>query len=343
MHACHLDDAETSRRRRVRLAALAALLVVAAALAAAIAAPGAHARMMDIGPTPATSVDIGIADQKPDMFADPRFVGLGIKYARLAVGWDVLDDPGSAAELAAWLTDARATGVEPLISFMHSRGADRRATPTPARLQYEFRRLRQLYPWVTTFATWNEANHCGEPLCHRPKTAAAYYRVLRRECPTCTILAPEVLDMPGMTTWVRQFARWLGFMPRLWGLHNYVEANRFRMSRLRELERATHGAQIWLTEVGGLVRRDNHSHTDIPEGATHAGAVTRYIFDDIVPRNPEIARVYIYHWNSSSPKDTWDSALISPGGRERSALFVLARVLRDGPRRLQTFRTPRAP
>ena len=349
MHLSHLDDAEAFvRRRPARLAASAALLIVTVALATAFAAAPDARAVMDVSPGPGPglaqerSVDIGIADQKPNMFGDERFVALGIRYARLAVGWDVLTDARAAAELAAWLKDAQATGVEPLISFMHSRGPDRKATPSPSRLQYEFRRLRRLYPWVTTYATWNEANHCGEPLCHRPKTAAAYYRVLRRECPTCTILAPEMLDMPGMSRWVRQFVRHLGFTPRLWGLHNYVEANRFRMLRLRELVRVTHGAEIWLTEVGGLVRRRNRSRTRIPEGPSHAGHVTRYIFDEIVPRNPQITRVYIYHWNSSSPTDTWDSALITPGGRSRSALAVLSRVVRDGPARLGSFRPPRA-
>jgi len=322
--------------RPARPAAVAALLV-AIALGAGAAAPAGA--MMDVSAD--GGVAIGIADQKPTMFVDPRFLELEIRYARLAVGWDVLTNSRSAAELQTWLAHAEATGVEPLISFMHSRGANRRATPTPARLQYEFRRLRQLYPWVTTYATWNEANHCGEPLCHRPKTAAAYYKVLRRECPTCTILAPEMLDMPGMGRWVREFVRHLGFTPRLWGLHNYVEANRFKTARLRELVRATRGAEIWLTEVGGLVRRDNRSRTEIPEGVSHAGEVTRFIFDDVVPRNPEITRVYIYHWNSVSRRDTWDSALIAPGGRERSALHVLARVVRVGPRPLGSFRTAR--
>jgi hypothetical protein len=322
-----------------RLAVLTALLV-AMAVAASAAAPARAGAMMDVPQW--TGVEIGIADQKPHMFVDERFVDLGIRHARLAVGWDVLTNPRSAEELQTWLAHAEATGVEPLISFMHSRGANRRALPSPLRMRREFRRLRELYPWVTTYATWNEANHCGEPLCHRPKTAAAYYRVLRRECPTCTILAPEVLDMPGMGKWVRQFTRYLGFTPRLWGLHNYVEANRFKTSRLRELVRVTRGAEIWLTEVGGLVRRDNGSTTAIPEGARHAGDVTRFIFDDVVQRIPEITRVYIYHWNSSSRRDTWDSALIAPGGRERSALHVLSRVLRYGPRPLGSFRATRA-
>ena len=324
--------------RAIRRAALVALLVVTGALASVLA-PANAAAMMDVPQR--TGVEIGIADQKPNMFVDSRFADLGIRHARLAVGWDVLTNRRSAAELELWLAHARAVGVQPLISFMHSRGASRRALPSPLRMRREFRRLRKLYPWVTTFATWNEANHCGEPLCHRPKTAAAYYRELRRECRTCTILAPEVLDMPNMAKWVRQFARHLGFMPRLWGLHNYVEANRFKTSRLRQLVRATRGAEIWLTEVGGLVRRDNNSRTRIPEGPRHAGQVTRFIFDEVVPRNRAITRVYIYHWNSSSRRDTWDSALITPGGRERSGYRVLARVLRSGPLPLGSFRKPR--
>ena len=214
-------------RIRNRRAAFVALVTVIAALTGAAAPAGA---MMDVvlDAPQQPGVAIGIADQKPDMFGDPRFLSMGIKHARLAVGWDVLTNAGSAAELDDWLRRAQAADVQPLISFMHSRGPQRRVLPSPSRLKLEFRRLRELYPWVTTYATWNEANHCGEPLCHRPKTAAAYYKVLRRECPTCTILAPEMLDMPGMGRWVKEFNRTLGFTPRLWGMHNYVEANRFK-------------------------------------------------------------------------------------------------------------------
>ena len=306
-------------RRLARLAALLALAVavVAPATATAVATPEQ------------AGVKVGIADQKPDMFSDPRFAGLGIQRARLAIGWDALTSPWQVAELDAWLQGAQAGGVEPLISFGHSRTA-RRSLPTPVRLKHEFRRFRQRYPWVTTFATWNEANHCGEPTCRRPKLVAGYYRALRRECPSCTILAPEMLDMPNMRRWVRDFRRELGFSPKRWGLHNYVEANRFTMRRLRELLRAAPRSEVWLTETGGLVRRDNHSTTDIPEGPRHAGEVTRYIFDRIVPSNPRIKRVYLYHWNAGPASVTWDSGLITPAGRERTALFVLARVLRFG-------------
>src|SRR5215218_1322067 len=199
-----------------KLAAAEAFATFVAALVLGFGAPAARASQIppQAGASQAApGVEVGIADQKVDMFSDPRFSMLGITRARLAIGWDALTKPGDVAELDAWLQGAQAAGVEPLISFMHSR-SQRRSLPTPERLKYEFRRFRQLWPWVTTFATWNEANHCGEPLCHRPQLAAAYYRALRRECPSCTILAPEVLDMPNMRTWVRAFNRKLGYSPK---------------------------------------------------------------------------------------------------------------------------------
>ena len=305
------------------LARVAAHLAVMFAVAAAPAAASAVATPQQ------ADIDIGIADQKPDMFSDERFTTLGIKHARLAISWDALTVPWQVAELDEWLAGAEAAGVVPLISFMHSRTRSR-VLPTPLRLKREFRKLRLRYPWVTTFATWNEANHCGEKTCRRPSLVAGYYRALRSECRSCTILAPEMLDMPNMRSWARDFREALGFSPKIWGLHNYVEANRFRMDRLRELLRVTGRAQIWLTETGGLVRRRNSSTTDIPEGVRHAGKVTRYIFDELLPRNPRIKRVYIYHWNAGPLSATWDSGLINRVGGERSALFVLARVLRFG-------------
>jgi hypothetical protein len=311
------------------------IVLVALVLAAVAWAGGASAAVVK----PArTGVEVGIADQKPDMFADARFGQLGIERARLAIGWDALTSPWQAKELHAWLSAARKAGVDPLISFGHSRTA-RRSLPTPERLKYEFRRFRRLYPWVRTFATWNEANHCGEPTCNRPKLVAAYYRALRAECQSCTILAAEMLDMPNIADYVRRMRRKLGFTPALWGLHNYVEANRFTMRRLRELLAVTRGAKLWLTETGGLVARRNGSTTDIPQGARHAGEVMRYIFDRVLPGNPRISRVYLYHWNAGPPGATWDSALITPGGRRRTALDVLTRVLKVGVRPDKSFRS----
>ena len=306
-----------------------AALVIGAAPARATTVPGLR------------GVTVGIADQKIDMFSDRRFARLAIQDARLAIAWNALTVPHEAAELDAWLAWAQAKRITPLISLMHAREGSS-ATPTPARLGREFRRLRERYPWVTTYATWNEANHCGEPLCERPRLAAGYYRALRRICPRCTILAPELLDGPNMVSWAKQFSAELGFAPALWGVHNYIEANRFRMQRLRELLSALPDARIWLTETGGLVRRDNHSATKLPAGVSHAAETTRYIFDHVLPRNPRIRRVYLYHWNAGPPTASWDSGLVAADGQPRGALLVLRRVLGEGARPETIFAAPRA-
>jgi hypothetical protein len=275
---------------------------------------------------PASALTIGIADQKPDMFSDPRFEESGIQFVRRAVAWDSLTSPGQTAALDEWLNAARTAHADPLISFTHS-SLHRRQLPTPERLLYEFRRFRARYPWVTQFASWNEANHCGEPTCHRPELVAAYWRKLRLACPKCTILGAEVLDMPNMTAWVKAFRRAAKVEPRYWGLHNYIDANRLRTTGTRRLLKATGHALIWFTETGGIVSRVNRRKVTFPESASHAAIATRFVFDDLVPLSRRITRVYLYHWNSEPGPKTWDSALIGPTGKPRPAFRVLERVL----------------
>src|SRR3954452_3342873 len=147
-------------RPRIRSPARAAL---AAVLLAAAAIGGAAA--------PARALTVGIADNQPDMFADPRFGAAGLRIPPLSVGWDALSSPWQLAEIDAWLGAAQRARVEPLVSFGPSR-PDPRSLPTPERLRFEFRRFRARYPWVLDFATWNEANHCAEPTCHRARLVA---------------------------------------------------------------------------------------------------------------------------------------------------------------------------
>jgi hypothetical protein len=278
-------------------------------------------------PATAGALTIGIADNKPDMFSDARFERSGFQHARIAVGWDALSSPWQAEQIDAWLQAARADGVTPLVSFGHSR-TDRRSLPSPERFLYEFRRFRARYPWVREYATWNEANHCGEPTCHRPALVAAYYRQLRRDCPDCRILAAEVLDMPNMVSWVRSFKRAAREQPRYWGLHNYVDANRRRTTGTRRMIKAVKG-QVWLTETGGIVWRKNRGKVPLPESPAHAASATRFLFERLVPLSRRITRVYIYHWNVTRLPGTWDSALFDPSGRARPAFRVVSRVLRE--------------
>jgi hypothetical protein len=291
----------------------ARVLVAVVALATGALAPAA----------PAGAVTIGIADQKPDMFGDVRFLDSGVRHARLAVGWDALDSHWQVAELDRWMAAARAARVTPLVSFMHSR-TDRRSLPTPARLVRELRRFRARYPWVREFATWNEANHCGEPTCNRPRLVASYWRALSRACRGCRVLAAEVLDLPNMAGWVRAFRRHAHTEPRRWGLHSYRDANGFQTSSTRTLLRATKG-RVWLTEVGGMVQRTTARNVRIDRSPRHAARALRWVFRRLVPLSRRVQRVYVYHWNMTPVRENWDSALIGPSGHPRPALAIVQR------------------
>jgi hypothetical protein len=289
---------------------------------------------------PAPAATIGIADQKPDMFQDARFRAAGVPIARKQVGWDVMSHGWQVAELDAWLRAAREAGVRPLLSFGHSR-EHRRTLPRPERLRHELRRIRDRWPWVREFATWNEANHCGQPTCNRPRLVAAYWRALRKECGgRCRVLAAELLDMPNMERWTREFLRHADIEPRLWGLHNYVDANRFRTNSTRTLLRLVRG-RIWLTETGGLVARHGKRRetVDLKESKWHALRVTRFLLRDVRRLSPRIQRIYLYHWNAQPKRRaSWDSGLFDGEGRPRPAW----RLVREELHRERAARARRA-
>lgn len=290
----------------------------------------AIAALSGVGAVAASAeVRIGIADQKPDLFGDTRFLALGIDQARYSVGWDAIDDPSQRRRLDEWVAGAERAGVTPLLSFGHSlREGRRRVLPTPNEFGVYFRRYRARYPRLTEYATWNEANHCGEPVCHRVGLVVAYYRQMRRVCPACKILAAELLDFPNMVAWVREFQRKLGSDPPYWGLHNYRDANRLQTTNSRALLSVTSG-ELWYTETGGIVKRRNRSSVSFEESATHAAKAVRWVFDELVNLSPRVTRVYLYQWNSATPTDSWDSAFIGADDKPRPAFGVLRSELRQ--------------
>ncbi len=279
-------------------------------------------------PAGAHALIVGIGEQEHYMFGDPRFQALGIHYARLSIGWNALTNRAQARQLATWLGDAHADGVHPLISFEESSLPHlHKQLPTPAQLAHQFRLLHARYPWVTDFATWNEANYCGQPTCGRPALVASYYAQMRHICPTCNVLGAELLDVPNMVGWVRRFRHALGREPAIWGLHNYIGANRLQSASTRALLGAT-GGTIWFTETAGVVARHNHSAHDFPESPAHAAAVTRFVFTHLARLSGRIARVYLYQWNAgTSRREPWDSALIGSHGTPRPAFWVLVEEL----------------
>jgi len=274
------------------------------------------------------TLTVGIGDQKPGMFTDPRFAELGVRDARIVVPWDVRTIDWQLREVDEWMRAARRAGVRVLVTYSASRASGRRRVlPSPERFKHEFRWFRKRYRWATDYAVWNEPNHCGQPTCNRPRLVGAYYRKLRSACPGCTILPAELLDMPNMIRWTRELRRSLKVEPKVWGLHNYIDANRLSTSRTRALL-ATVKGEVWLTETGGLVARRNRRKETVgfTEGAAHAARVTRFVLDRIASADRRITRVYLYHWDTVSPQDSWDSALIGPAG-PRPAFDVLEQLL----------------
>jgi hypothetical protein len=275
-------------------------------------------------------VKLGIADQKAATFDDERLHGLGIRYARRSVAWDALRFRDQRDELDAWVAGVQRMGAEPLITFARSRHREDRLNRLPGGTEFlgEFNRFRKRYPGVKTYSAWNEANHCGNGTCKRPDLVARYYNAIRRNCPGCKVVAADLLDQPNMVSWVRAFRRAAGFEPRYWGLHDYLDANRFQTVRTTQLLRAVKG-EVWLTEVGGLVARRNKSTVRLPQGKAHAADAMRFIFDRLARLSPRVARIYVYHWRSSTPRDSWDSALVGSDGVRRPSLGVLERVVRQ--------------
>ncbi len=319
---------------RPLLLALVALLALAAPASAAPPEKDKKPKQERPGNAPAASgplrAIVGIADQKADLFTDPRFQGLGIRHVRRSIPWDAMRYGWQVAELDAWLNAAQAAGVTPLITFARSRQSSRRhLVPTPAQIASAFRAFRNRYPWVTEFAASNESNHGGEPTFRRPDLAAKYYVAMKRACVSCKILAADLLDISNMVPWVRKFIRAAGHQPRYWGFHNYVSANRFQTKATRDLLRVTKG-EIWFTEVGGLVKRRSsfRGKIKLKEGSAHAAKVTRFIFQRLARMSPRIKRVYLYHWNAEGPRSTWDSGLVGTDGRPRPAFPVLQAQLR---------------
>lgn len=280
-------------------------------------------------PAAAKSPIVGVGDQSSAMFSDPNFEKLGVKHSRLVLAWDWYKHPNLVHNTDTWMTAAQAAGVQPLVAFnvnWATRGGHRKPPSISAYLK-SFRTVRERYPWVTDFTAWNEANHTAQPTAKSPRLAARYYNALRRECPTCTIVAADVLDTKDMLSWVKRFKKHAK-SARIWGIHNYKDANDAK-GTTKLLLRAVKG-QVWLTETGGILRLKSHDgsgggrkHTK----AEQAKAVKRVY--KIAKSSRRIARVYFYEW-AKKQGNRWDSAFMETNGKLRPSYHALKRGLRSG-------------
>ena len=237
-----LKDRGMRRALRSRKALLVALLTVAALALPAVAA---------------AKPVLAVGDQKPSMFADPRFRWLSIRHSRLVVSWRV-EQTKWERELGRRVAGRRqarrrATRWSPSAT---SWGGKRRAElPSVKEYTRAVADFRKRYPWVRDYTPWNEANHCSQPTCHHPARAAAYYDVLRARAraapsspPTCSTSA----------TWSRGCAR-SAATPRATRASGACTTTSTSTAcappGTKHLLKAVQGT-IWITETGGIVRRD---------------------------------------------------------------------------------------
>jgi hypothetical protein len=310
----------------VRRALLLAGLL--AALVAVVPAQAAKSKQSSkLAPIPV----VGIGEQSPDMFTNPYFKALHVTHARVITAWDSLRHKWERDALDTYMNAAHAAGVDVLLGFGHSRSAKRsvrRHVPSVKVFTKEFLKYKKRYPWVTDWLTWNEANHCGEPVCHKAHTVARFYNNIRHNCYGCNVVGADVLDEPNMTAWIKEFRRTARKDKVIWGLHNYIDANRFRTTGTRELLKAAPHGQVWFTETGGLVVRRNHSRIAFPGNIKHAAAATKQVFK-LAALSPRVRRIYVYQWQpAATPKPTWDSALVNRHGKPRPAYKVVKTWIR---------------
>lgn len=290
-------------------------------LAAAVTFGGATAAQAKLA--------VGIADNKVDMFTDPRFTALKVKYVRVMVPYDAMHDFAQRTWLDGWMAGAKAGGLKPLVTFDRSRKRTSH-NPSAAQMATSLKDVRKRYPFVKEFATWNEAN-----INKRPETVARWWLAMRKACPSCTILGADLLDRNNVGTWAQRFVKAAKRTPKVWGLHNYTDANTLKTGGTRKLLKAVKG-DVWFTETGGVVSRNNGSGIAFPTGATHAAKATRFVFSTLAKLSPRVKRAYVYHWNTGlgdittgadDDDRTWDSGLIGPDDKARPSLAVLQTLL----------------
>lgn len=263
---------------------------------------------------------VGIAEQLDAMFSDPRFTALQLHSAHLVASYDTVHVASERRLVDGWLGAAKAAGVRPFVTFGHSR-AHPTKLPSVAEFRAAFEAFHRRYPQVRVYGPWNEINNASQPTSRSPARAAAYYDVVKAGCAGCTVLAGDLLDQPGMIRYLTAYRRALHGTPRIWGLHNYADANRFRTTGLRSLLRAVQG-DVWLTETGGIVKFGR----SFPRDEQRAARAVRYVLA-LAKDTPRVTAVYIYNWTGAQPTDRFDSGLIGPDGKARPAYGALLHAL----------------
>jgi hypothetical protein len=289
-------------------------------------------------PAASPALVVGIGDQNPAVFDNGYVVPLAPDRARYITPYDsVFRDRGT---VDAWMDAARNAGMEVVVAFNPPKtmkcpnlGGARGCRPiSGARFKAAFRAFHRRYPEVRIVQPWNEVNNLTQPTAHHPEAVVTYYQIVRSVCPRCTVLGADIQDLPNMvpyTTRLLQIFRARKVRtPRIWGIHNYTDVNRFIKDRNTSLRRAVQllPGKIWLTETGGLFRfqPQNARQTFRPDLRRQKRAMET-LFRQAGRFRGKVARIYLYHWFGAPRTNRWDSGVLDVRGRPRPVYAVLER------------------
>lgn len=286
------------------------------------------------------AVLVGIGEQDTSFFADPLFLNLKLKKARVFVPWNAASNKRQRGYLDGWLAAAKAVGVEPLVTFSVPDGSKcpRRPCKLPSVSQYTkaFQAFHKRWPQVKVVSPWNEANHRSQPTWKNPKRAAEFYNVVRKYCKGCKIVAADVIDEPNMESWLKIFKK-TARSPKIWGLHNYRDTNIRKGQKTggtKRLLKAVKG-EVWLTETGGLVkfilpggRCGRHPRGCLfPESTKRANTAIKRMFK-LARSSGRIKRLYIYNWRQPASKNArFDAGLVDKKSKARPGYKTVKKTL----------------
>jgi hypothetical protein len=292
-------------------------------------------------PAGASAAGFGISDQQASTFTNPLYKPLKLKYARYVAPYDVMSDQGQSDRFAAWYRAATKAHQRIVVSFEHSRTPGKERTlPTKGQFTIAMQKFHRTYPGVKEINTWNEVNRCqtgsrteGQPrgICKGAsgaKLLTTYYGIDRKVFQRDTIIPLNVLDEnnPGPAiAYVKAFKKIARPLPKIWGIHDYSDTNRFSQTRTRKIINAIGSrGDIWLLESGGQLKLGRRTF-----GQARAAKALQCMFS-IVKKNKRIKRAYIYQFNGDVPTATFDAGLLDVDGTTTRKGYDVVRKRRTG-------------
>lgn len=300
------------------------------------------AGLVALAPAGAQAATFGISDQQASTFTNPLYTPLKLKAARYVAPYDVALESQQKASFAAWYAAANAAHQRVLVSFEHSRtDGKQQKVPTKGQFTVAMKAFKKAFPKVKEINTWNEVNRCqrgsqteGQPKAICKGTSGAkllqtYYGVTRKVFKGAKIIPLDVLDeqnpAPALK-YIKAFRRVAKPAPKVWGLHNYSDTNRFSSTRTKKLLKAFGSrGEVWLLETGGQLHLGSKNF-----GEAKAAKALKCMFK-IVKSNKRIKRAYIYQFNGATPSASYfDAGLVGPDGAKRKGYTVVQKRTSTG-------------